>query len=86
MIDQLGMSSLCRGEGSEDLAKAFRAANDEIALTRRSASLFNCALCPRYRLYGLSSNLLYTDSTYRGGKGGTAVFKIWLYRYAYLYR
>merc|ERR1719474_1782682 len=36
-----------RDEPPELLEKAYEAANEEIALTRRSASLFNCALCPR---------------------------------------
>ena len=36
-----------RNEDPEELEKAYEAANEEIALTRRSASLFNCALCPR---------------------------------------
>merc|ERR1719336_3662943 len=36
-----------RDEPPEELEKAYEAANEEIALTRRSASLFNCALCPR---------------------------------------
>ena len=30
-----------------ELAKAYEAAEEEIALTRRSASIFNCALCPK---------------------------------------
>ena len=34
-------------EDPAELDKAFEAANEEIALTRRSASLFKCALCPR---------------------------------------
>ena len=36
-----------RNEDPEELEKAYEAANEEIALTRRSASLFNCALCPK---------------------------------------
>ena len=36
-----------RNEEPEELEKAYEAANEEIALTRRSASLFNCALCPK---------------------------------------
>jgi len=36
-----------RNEDPEELKRAYEAANEEIALTRRSASIFNCALCPR---------------------------------------
>ena len=36
-----------RNEDPEELAKAYEAAEEEIALTRRSASIFNCALCPK---------------------------------------
>ena len=36
-----------RNEEPEELEKAYDAANEEIMLTRRSASLFNCALCPK---------------------------------------
>ena len=36
-----------RDEPADQLEKAYEAANEEIALTRRSASLFTCALCPR---------------------------------------
>ena len=36
-----------RNEEPEELEKAYEAANEEIALTRRSASLFTCALCPK---------------------------------------
>jgi len=36
-----------RNEEQEELDKAYEAANEEIALTRRSASLFTCALCPK---------------------------------------
>lgn len=36
-----------RNEEPEELEKAYEAANEEIMLTRRSASLFNCALCPK---------------------------------------
>ncbi len=36
-----------RHEDPEELAKAYDAAEEEIALTRRSASIFNCALCPK---------------------------------------
>jgi len=36
-----------RNEDAAELERAYEAANEEIALTRRSASLFTCALCPR---------------------------------------
>lgn len=36
-----------RNEDPQELAKAYEAAEEEIALTRRSASIFNCALCPK---------------------------------------
>ena len=36
-----------RDEDPAELERAYEAANEEIALTRRSASLFTCALCPR---------------------------------------
>ena len=36
-----------RNEDPNELAKAYEAAEEEIALTRRSASIFNCALCPK---------------------------------------
>ena len=36
-----------RNEDPEELAKAYEAAEEEIALTRRSASIFNCALCTK---------------------------------------
>jgi len=36
-----------RNEDPGELERAYEAANEEIALTRRSASLFTCALCPR---------------------------------------
>jgi len=36
-----------RLEPRGELEKAYAAAHEEIALTRRSGSLFNCALCPR---------------------------------------
>lgn len=36
-----------RNEDPGELERAYEAANEEIALTRRSASLFTCAMCPR---------------------------------------
>ena len=36
-----------RNEDAVELERAYKAANEEIALTRRSASLFTCAMCPR---------------------------------------
>jgi len=36
-----------RNEDAGELERAYEAANEEIALTRRSASLFTCAMCPR---------------------------------------
>ena len=36
-----------RNEEPKELEKAYEAAEEEIALTRRSASIFNCALCPK---------------------------------------
>ena len=36
-----------RNEDQDELSKAYEAAEEEIALTRRSASIFNCALCPK---------------------------------------
>ena len=36
-----------RNEDAVELERAYEAANEEIALTRRSASLFTCAMCPR---------------------------------------
>ena len=36
-----------RNEDPKELEKAYEAAEEEIALTRRSASIFNCALCPK---------------------------------------
>jgi len=36
-----------RNEDAAELERAYEAANEEIALTRRSASLFTCAMCPR---------------------------------------
>ena len=36
-----------RNEDPHELSKAYEAAEEEIALTRRSASIFNCALCPK---------------------------------------
>jgi len=36
-----------RNEDPGEIERAYEAANEEIALTRRSASLFTCAMCPR---------------------------------------
>merc|ERR1719158_2271343 len=60
-----------RNEDPEELEKAYEAANEEIALTRRSASLFTCALCPKVfndngAFYGHIQNK--HDITYRDYK------------------
>ena len=60
-----------RNEEPEELEKAYEAANEEIALTRRSASLFTCALCPKIfndngAFYGHIQNK--HDITYRDYK------------------
>merc|ERR1712126_542847 len=36
-----------RGEDEKELEKAYQAAEEEIALVRRSACTFQCALCPK---------------------------------------
>merc|ERR1712133_171578 len=36
-----------RGEDEKELEKAYQAAEEEIALVRRSAYTFQCALCPK---------------------------------------